>query len=361
MNHKPPYASGLLALGISVALQTTALAGADAPSASLLMSEAEIAAHRSTMATLEGRARDEYRDAQYKQLQQRAREQGFSLPDQPPWAKAAAKTAAPSAPVTVTTAVPAVPAPAMEAPEEKAAAAAVARHDAMRERLQAQQPAQTTIAPVQAGSSQGVAEAKPPAVKTPTPQSNKAGNDLPAAPARTAPVTEPAPSVPAVTQMPSAPAPLTRPAPPTPPARPATTGMNESRAAPLFAPVEVAPPAPVAPVTEQPTVAATAPVASSEPPAPPAAVTGGADTDNMDSYRANMRTQFDEYMKQRQEQMEENARRQREQHQAEMEKRRAMRANRAPYAPYPFPAAPPSYGPRYPAQYPGYRTPYWQQ
>ena len=116
MNQKPPYASGLLALGISVALQTTALAGADAPSASLLMSEAEIAAHKSTMVTLEGRARDEYRNAQYKRLQQRAQEQGFSLPDQPPWANAAATAAAPGDPAPVVTAVPAVPAPAMEAP-----------------------------------------------------------------------------------------------------------------------------------------------------------------------------------------------------------------------------------------------------
>ena len=160
MNQKPPYASVLLALGISVALQTTSLAGADAPSASLLMSEAEIAAHKSTMATLEGRARDEYRDAQYKQLQQRAREQGFSLPEQPPWANAAVTAAAPGAPAAATTAVPAVSAPATEAPEEKAAAEAVARHDAMRERLQAQQSAQAAIAPVAAVSSQAVAEAQ---------------------------------------------------------------------------------------------------------------------------------------------------------------------------------------------------------
>ena len=81
----------------------------------------------------------------------------------------------------------------------------------------------------------------------------------------------------------------------------------------------------------------------------------------MASYRDNMRSQFDQYMAERRAQMEENARLQREQHEAAMEKNRAMRANRPGFAPYPYPAAPPSYGPRYPAAYPGYRTPYWQQ
>jgi hypothetical protein len=85
------------------------------------------------------------------------------------------------------------------------------------------------------------------------------------------------------------------------------------------------------------------------------------DADAMTAYRNSMRTRFDERMKERQAQMEQKARRQREQHEAAMEQNRLMRASRPPHPPYPYPAAPPSYGPRYPAAYPGYRTPYWQQ
>lgn len=350
MNQKHPYASGLLALGISFALQTTALASADAPSASPLMSEAEIAAHKSSMAALEGRARDEYRDAQYEQLKRRAREQGFSLPDQPPWANAAASAAVP----TETTA-------SMVTPEENAAAEAEARHDAMREKLQALKPPQKEVAPVQAEPAQAAAEAQPPSAVV-TENQPKASDELPSvpAPSQTGAAAKPAPSAPAVARMPAAPAPAAPPAPstpPTPPTPPAVTGVAQSGEAPRFAPVEVAPPPPVAPVTNQPSVATSE--SRVETPAISAPDAGG--TDAMEAYRENMRTQFDEYMKQRQEQMEENARRQREQHQAAMEQRRARRANRAPYPQYPYPAAPPSYGPRYPAAYPGYRAPYWEQ
>lgn len=110
----------------------------------------------------------------------------------------------------------------------------------------------------------------------------------------------------------------------------------------------------------EPVPAQAMPLEVNEPPPEVAAATDQP-ADAMSAYRENMRTRFDEYMQERQMQMEENARRQREQHEAAMEQNRALRANRGPYAPYPYPAAPPSYGPRYPAAYPGYRTPYWQQ
>ena len=80
------FAGGLLALGISIALQTGVSAATDTPSNSWLMSDAEVAAHTAAMARLEGPARDEYRNAQYEQLKRRAQEHGFELPADPPWA-----------------------------------------------------------------------------------------------------------------------------------------------------------------------------------------------------------------------------------------------------------------------------------
>jgi hypothetical protein len=95
--------------------------------------------------------------------------------------------------------------------------------------------------------------------------------------------------------------------------------------------------------------------------APPAGVPGAANpsSEAMNAYREAMRARFDEYMRERQAQLEESVRLQREQHEAAIGRSRTE-APRQPIQPYPYPAMPP-YGPRYPAAYPGYGTPYWQQ
>jgi hypothetical protein len=73
-----------------------------------------------------------------------------------------------------------------------------------------------------------------------------------------------------------------------------------------------------------------------------------------------MRERFDTYLQERQAQQREAIRRQREQHEANIEQGLgwAPPANR--FGPPPFRGMP-VYGPRYPAAFPGYRTPYWQQ
>jgi hypothetical protein len=70
-----------------------------------------------------------------------------------------------------------------------------------------------------------------------------------------------------------------------------------------------------------------------------------------------MRDRFEAYMQERQVQREAELQRQREQHESSMERNRAQisRPAQPPYPPVP------GYGPRYPAAFPGYRVPYWQQ
>lgn len=356
MIQKKQFAGGIFALGMVIAVQATS-AATDASSTSWLMSETELAAHRATMATLEGPARDAYRNSQYEQLKQRALERGYKLPADPPWAATTSPDPIPAA------------TPAAAAPEEDAAAQAAARHAAMREKLQARREALQKDSETKLERLQAAANAQQQQVEVQLQDLGKAPEtaaDVPAVPAESvAPVTppaaepKPAPAAPApiaaAPPMPAAapaapPAPLT---PPMPPAAPAYTDMKQVDSAPQFAPPEQ--PAPVIPPPQPDAVTA-------NPPAKPAMVQQPyASSDAMAAYRESMRTRFDEYMKERQAQMEENAWRQRAQHEAAMEKNRSMRANRPGYAPYPYPAAPPSYGPRYPSAYPGYRSPYWQQ
>ena len=59
--------------------------GAVPPESFSIMSDHEIAEHQATMASLQGTAREEYRNAQYEKLKQRAQAQGYQLPDTPPW------------------------------------------------------------------------------------------------------------------------------------------------------------------------------------------------------------------------------------------------------------------------------------
>ena len=375
MIQQKQFAGGLLALGISIALQASVSAATDTPSTSWLMSEAEMAAHKAAMARLEGQARDEYRNAQYEQLKQRAQEHGFKLPEHPPWTQQASN-------------------PALAA-EDADAAAAAARHAEMRDKLQARREAmqkaseanlarlqeaaiaqqQQVEAQLQADRQQLTQDAPQPEPAAEVPPATEPAAETVAAP--TVPVTEASPAPVAMSPTPpalegppaaaaespaapvaEAPAAITPPQAPTPPAAPIPAARVQAAAgpSPRFAPVEQTavptPPAVQPPVQLQ--------AGATPEPAPEAGVAGQS-PDAMTAYRENMRTRFDEYMQERQLQLEENARRQREQHEAVMEKNRALRTNRGPYPPYPYPAAPPSYGPRYPAAYPGYRTPYWQQ
>jgi len=74
------FSAGLMALGISLALQGGAAAATDAAPAFRILSDEEIAAHSAVMNSLQGEARDAYRNAQYEQLKQRALDNGFRLP-----------------------------------------------------------------------------------------------------------------------------------------------------------------------------------------------------------------------------------------------------------------------------------------
>jgi len=376
------FGARLAALGVSLALQGVALAGTDTPPTFRILSDQEVAAHTAMMNTLQGKAREEYRNAQYEQLKKRAMENGFRMPSTPPWAgMAMATTAAPQAVGSAAT-------PADEAAE------AAARHAAMRDKLKAHQDsapaaadakpvADTPPAAVDAGQA-GVTIEPAPVVTTDaggvaaedTTQQDATGSmqatpeaavaEIPAT--TTPPVTTPAASEPrfapveelnaaqALSTVPAAPPlPAAPPVPPEAPAMPPTPAEAPTipptpyAAGPVASP---APPAPAEPVAEAsaPAPAAAAPLTGESGPA-----YGGADT--VTAYRESMRARFEEYMKERQAQHEETMRRQREQHEAQMEQKRAEAGRNRPY---PFPAMP-AYGPRYPAAFPGYRTPYWQQ
>jgi hypothetical protein len=368
MIQKKHLASGLLGLVISITLQTTS-AATEAPATSWLMSEAELAAHRATMATLEGQAREDYRNAQYEQLKQRALERGFSLPADPPWAKAAASPG------------PANPATAANVTETDAAA----RHAEMRDKLQARREALQKDSEANLERLKQAATAQQQQVEAQLQDIDKEATgresaaELPSAPtplaAPVTPMPEPTPGPETLTATPpvETPVPLASPAPPAPPTPPVSANVGDMGQAPRFAPIEQA--APVMPSPDIPLPDISLPETPSPVMPPPEQDTASGewqtelgsvtppygDADAMTAYRNSMRTRFDEYMKERQAQMEEKARRQREKLEAAMEQNRSMRASRPPHPHYPYPAAPPSYGPRYPAAYPGYRTPYWQQ
>jgi len=59
--------------------------GAVPPEQFRIMSDQEIAEHKAKMASLQGTAREEYRNAEYRKLKERAQAQGYLLPDTPPW------------------------------------------------------------------------------------------------------------------------------------------------------------------------------------------------------------------------------------------------------------------------------------
>lgn len=366
MKHLKQYAGGLLGLWLAMPVA----AGNDPSSGFRIMSNEEVATHTAIMAALQEGPRREYRDAQYAQLRQRAQQQGYTMPETPPWA------------VSSTDSRPQDAAPA------GAEAEAAARHAEMREKMQARREAllQAAAAPVDVNP--------PPAAEAPAAAEPAPDTEVPPeAPAITGAAAEAPATVEAVAEAPAtvesaAPAPMPAAAPPmpqavapapagipgpyvsippTPPRAPQPPSAPTRPAEPRFAPpeqtVRVEPPEPPAPPAMP---AAPSTVAGAMDDAAASAAAGDAprDTEAMATYREAMRARFDEYMKERQAQQEENIRRQREQREAAMEQRRSVQPQAPamqPYAPYPYPPAGPAYGPRYPAAYPGYRTPYWQQ
>ena len=238
MIQKKHFAGGLLGLVVSITLQA-ASAATEAPATSWLMSEAELATHRATMAALEGQAREDYRNAQYEQLKRRALERGFSLPADPPWATAAASPE------------PATPSTAATATETDAEAETAARHAEMRDKLQARREALQKDSEANLERLQQAANAQQQQVEAQLQDMGKevAGResaaDLPSAPM---PIAAPATSMPEPTAGPETltatppvetPAPLAYPAPPTPPtppAPPASANLVDMGQAPLFAP-----------------------------------------------------------------------------------------------------------------------------
>ena len=384
MNHPKQFTGGLLALCVSIGLQANALAATDAPADFRIMNPAEVTAHSAAMGSLQGAAREDYRNAQYQQLKKRALERGFRLPADPPWAGTTTAAGPASA-----AGLPPVPAPGAETPVETAA-----RHAAMREKLEARREAMQQASEANLEHLQQAASAQQQQVEAQLQASRESGSPQPGkeAPLSEVGADQPSPATPAVTPVTEpavateataveapnpagtgSPATATAAQTPAPPAAP--MAASDSGSEPRFAPVEIVeittvtlPEPPMAPVPP-PTPARPTPM-----PPPPAdggrGVSAGtaigsdgqpyATSDAMAAYRESMRSRFDEYMQERQAQLEENARRQREKHEAAMEQSRSMQPNWGRFQPPPYPAMP-TYGPRYPTAYPDYRTPYWQQ
>jgi hypothetical protein len=286
-----------------------------------IMSEAEIATHEAKMATLGGAEREAYRNAEYARLRQRAAENGYLMPETPPWVGtdtvAAADTTAEAAPDTAT------------------------RHKEMRERLQSllggltpQQadgtgPSEGAAAPAQPEPAAQAAPAAAPSggpskdADTGTPAPMTGQDDAPAnAPAAgsaagSASTTHPGPALPGGSQPPVAgtaqPAQQIRPAVSPAATAPEAPRGNAPPSAPSMAipPVKIPPPRPAA-ASRPGTIAPIAPIPRPEPPRPPepparpqapaqASPPGpSAERPPMDDYREQMRARFEDYMRQRQ-------------------------------------------------------------
>mgnify|MGYP001546543359 CR=1 FL=1 len=92
MTHRKHLTGGLIAIGISMGLSSVLSAAPEAPANFRIMSEKEVADHTAVMDSLQGSAREEYRNTHYRELQERARRQGYLMPTQPPWAARTADT-----------------------------------------------------------------------------------------------------------------------------------------------------------------------------------------------------------------------------------------------------------------------------
>lgn len=337
MTQHKRFTTGLAIIGLIIGTQA-AMANPAEP-AFRIMSDEEIATHSEAMRSLQGAARDDYRNAQYDLLRQRALEQGYAMPATPPWGDARSPM-----PPTET---------AAETLARTAVAEAEARHAEMREKMQAHREAVQPSAPTQEATAIESAAIPPQEAVTETAAEQAAE---PAAPAEAqiaatveAEGTEPMMPIAQTDakntdQAPLPETPFTSEPPPPPSADSASvavieveTAVSPSAGADEAAPIETA---------------------DTESKPSPDATDAYATSEAMRSYRETMRTRFDEYMRERQAQIDEAARRQREQHEAALEQNRAVRPQPPAYRPYP--PMPPTYGPAYPGAFPGYGVPYWQ-
>ncbi len=331
--------AGLIAIGISTSLPSIASAAPEVPANFRIMSEKEIAAHTGVMKSLQGSAREEYRNTHYKELQERARRQGYQMPAEPPWA---AKTTGTTAQANASPRVPIA--------RKQTATDASARHAAMREKLKA-------LTALQSGAENVSTQTESPINKPQT--ADQAAVSAPVVPVE-------APSL----SKPSAETSVPAPEPPTFTKRPRFT----------------APAAPVAPITPAP-VDAQGHAPRIDTPAPRAAATPGRFTaqamppeisnsagdvqpgtspdasDAMTAYREAMRSRFDAFMRDRQTQYEQDQRRQREQMSAARQQNRSTQQPlpRNTLQPRPYPGGMPVWAPPYPMAFPGYREPYSEQ
>jgi hypothetical protein len=330
MNQRLLFSSTTLTVTLLLSMTVQATPTTDTASTFRIMSEQEMASHEMTMQVLQGQAREDYRNAQYAKLRQRAFENGYSMPATPPWAQAA--DAASGAEEKVET--QAVSAAAMVDSPAAAGDGAAARHAAMREKLEARlTDPRPTVESVPATSSPtetkaAVADSASPMTEAESPASENINQQAQAAVESTTLTRTPIAETPVVKSE-TASASAT-------PATPATPAANEAGAAQRAQPSTPAPAPPPA------MVAAPAPDSTPSP---------------VSEYRDQMRDRFESYMQERQAQREAELQRQREQHESSIERNRAQMAR--PTQP-PYPSAQ-GYGPRYPAAFPGYRVPYWQQ
>ncbi len=363
--------ASLVAVGVALASFPEAFATDSGASGYRLMNESEIAAHTATVQVLQGAAREEYRDAQYERLKQRALEHGFLMPDIPPWR---------SRSTAAVDAGQAVAPGAQPSPD-----AAAQRHAAMRSKLEtrraATQPASGAIAESTQAKTGASAQPQAPSVHI-----GAASRESPPHKGQMATASETDDKIPRV---------ATSEVQQDPPVNDSTAdratgsanlstavssnGRHDERAGNAAAetidsrPVQAGPltavQAPTPPIP--PTAPAPPPAykpgsgpgigaqAVPSPAAEPPAAAANASAEAMKAYQDSMRARFDGYMKERQAQLDADMQRQREQQQAALARKR-IEAPRYPVQPYPYPAMP-AYGPRYPAAFPGYREPYWQQ
>ncbi len=116
----------LTAIGISTSLSGNVSGAPEAPANFRIMNAQEITAHTAAMKNLQGSAREEYRNTHYRELQERARRQGYQMPAAPPWAARTAGTTAQANPLPTMPIAPAPvdapgPAPRIDIPAPRAA------------------------------------------------------------------------------------------------------------------------------------------------------------------------------------------------------------------------------------------------
>ena len=338
MKYCKPFPASLAAIGLMVGIQTAMAA----PAFELMTSE-EIAAHNAAMSTLQGSARDDYRNAEYEKLRQRALERGYTMSATPPWSETASSTTTQTEPTQ----------PPTEGTSSPAIADAETRHAEMREKMQAHRDALQQEAPTKPETTdETIAASDQPAMTVATIEQTQ---ETPQASAKepTASAAESQPEVAEENDTPSATAAPEATVPTMETQAPAAPSADSASVAVIEVEVDTDP---TSGNDETPASNETAKIETET-----QTGAGYATSDAMISYREAMRARFDDYMRQRQEQIEENARRQREQHQTAMEQQRPTRPTQGPWAPPHYPAMPPAYGPRYPYAYPGYGMPYWQQ